>query len=246
MWDSKSKKLVKAYKFYKENDEHEYMDIMQMVYLEKSLWFLGTRKEQNLIQFDLESGKLDYKKIGFCPSEICSIPKEVDGVGTVWAVSYGQNSGEAQDILSLINLTEKKVLPIDFFTFYKPDFIAEELNLNGKFPFMGNISIYDSDEMKIVSAFCTCTKCSSRQLYKLNSIEPFDVSYLGIKWNYRCLSNIISNNEHIIVTGNPLVAGFDGLEAGVYSVNGGAQQKYAKLPDGNQLFYQEKDRLYTV
>ena len=121
--------------------------------------------------------------------------------------------------------------------------MKNEFFVDDDFSFLGDVTFYESENGKLVSASCISSlrNLGSRQLYRLNSIEPFDVTYLDIKWNFRRLSNIITNTNSIITVGRPLYADYDGLEAGVYSINGGAQQKYAKLPDGNQIFYQVKD-----
>ena len=295
VWDSKTKKLVRVYKFYDLEDGNRYFDIMYADYLDKAIWFVGCRKRSNLIRLDIETGKLDFIKTDFIVTGIQAIPADIDGKGTLWVCSSGtiksgkqfacyntdgslrdsfrisdsrasycelgviysegkyyqfsvkdtdlNNYEKEQDVVCMINLTDREVLPLSFSDFFSNEFIERELGISDKIKFISNFTVQTTAEK-----FYLCTTLTSsikdlsvRFLRSIESINPLRTNYLNIKWNDRRFNEFAENSNSYFAIGRPIYADYYGVEIGVYSKDGGAQEKYAQLPSGNQLFVQTKD-----
>ena len=86
----------------------------------------------------------------------------------------------------------------------------------------------------------------SRVLYNINSLEPFDITYTGIKYDKqdaRSIYSIEKYEDNIFMTGRILYDEnlFNGLETGLYPAAGGEQQKRVRLPNANQLYCTMKE-----
>ncbi len=79
----------------------------------------------------------------------------------------------------------------------------------------------------------------SRYLYRINSFEPFDAEYTGIKYDgesARAMFSVTEKDESIYWTGRLLHGDITGLECARYSSQGGEELSSVKMPEANQLY----------
>ena len=90
VWDGKSGKLVHTYSLLRE-DINRNLDIEYMKVSGHSVWIIAVGKTRNLIQLDVDTGKMNYKHTGFKLGlyGLASVQKEEDGKGTLWVNSCG-------------------------------------------------------------------------------------------------------------------------------------------------------------
>ncbi len=157
--------------------------------------------------------------------------------------AHYENSEKKQDVLCLLNLSDKNVISVSFDEFYSKSFLSNELNFPEASDFLGHIIAYESENgyTLCVTLVYLPRDFGVRFLYNLDSVEPLNTEYLNIKWNLRRLMKVVRNDSSYFAIGRPIYADYYGVEIGVYSKDGGAQKKYARLPSGNQLFVQTKD-----
>lgn len=99
-------------------------------------------------------------------------------------------------------------------------------------------------------------KCEKyiRFLYKVNSLENFDIEYTGVKYEHEDCRTFYDVNEfgdYIFVTGRTLFDAellygaekkfVNGLETGLYPKNGGEQIKRVPMPEGNQVYCDRRE-----
>lgn len=79
----------------------------------------------------------------------------------------------------------------------------------------------------------------SRYLYRINSFEPFDAEYTGIKYDgesARAMFSVTEKDESIYWTGRLLYGDISGLECARYLKEGGEEISAVKMPHSNQLY----------
>lgn len=87
VWDKKTGKCVHIYSFV-DNEKKRYMDIDDIVILDKKLWMIGSGYQSNLIRFDITTGKLEYIDVGFKPESLELVKEANEGRGVVVVSSY--------------------------------------------------------------------------------------------------------------------------------------------------------------
>lgn len=88
-----------------------------------------------------------------------------------------------------------------------------------------------------------------RFLYKINSLEDFDVEYTGIYYDEpdaKSFWSVEEHNQNIYITGRqlhiiPEKTYLEGLEVTMYSKESGKPQKIAQLPLANQVYCEVKN-----
>ena len=89
-------------------------------------------------------------------------------------------------------------------------------------------------ELSIIGSGYCC-----RNLYRINSFEPFDAEYTGIKYDgesARAMFSVTEKDESIYWTGRLLYGDISGLECARYLKEGGEEISSVKMPEGNQLY----------
>nr|MCR5400177.1 hypothetical protein [Treponema sp.] len=89
VWDSKTHKLVRVYKFYDEKDNQSFLEIQDINVLEKSILFIATRKKTSLVKFDIETGTLNFMKLDFSPYSLSPVMDFKNNEEVIWVNSFG-------------------------------------------------------------------------------------------------------------------------------------------------------------
>lgn len=89
-------------------------------------------------------------------------------------------------------------------------------------------------ELSVLDAYNCC-----RNLYRINSFEPFDAEYTGIKYDgesARAMFSVTEKDESIYWTGRLLYGDISGLECARYLKEGGEEISAVQMPHSNQLY----------
>lgn len=297
IWNRKTRSLVHTYSLIKD-DKGRFLDIYDMQVLDRSVWLVCKGKRYNLLRIDVESGKADFKRLGFIPEQIAAVPKEEDGRGTLWVNSFGypgkgmdfayfdsdgscieefnlphkdimgsdinvsyingnyymtacqfsrfHNTDKEQEGFYVLNLSEKKSIPVEYLSVFPKGFLTNEVAFEPGLDFISRLQIFKVGDKKIVDTTCTGpgdTDIAHRILFMLKSIEPFEIEYMNINWNMKREFSFSYGNGKYYTAGKLIHSADDfyGLEISVYDEKGGEEEKCFRLPRGNQIYCQSDD-----
>lgn len=211
---------------------------------------------------DLDGNVLSKNDISFIKKNVYSIDCFYEN-GKYYGLASSDESylnKNMNNILSVIKIddeTEKYVYDVDTDKFYG-DFIGEAFgreldnfecgvltNIDGNNKFMVlSVSNKDFKDDKTYNG-----KGYIRFLYRINSLENFDVEYTGIYYDEedaKSFWSVEEYDENIYITGRqlhiiPEKTYLNGLEVAIYSKEGGKTKKLAQMPLANQVYCEMKD-----
>ncbi|MDY3132081.1 MAG: hypothetical protein SOW31_10165 [Treponema sp.] len=154
---------------------------------------------------------------------------------------------EGQENYSILNLTKKTVSKIRNTKILNADFFEKEYSGINLIKFISDIKFYGNDIISVnivnSSVLNNGKKVKDRCLFKINSLEPFDIDYLGINVYCSAVLDVIPANNLYYVISDSYSYSIDkkGLEINVYNKPDGKKIKEIFIPNAEDAFFHSQN-----
>ena len=195
----------------------------------------------------IQSNNIKYSGINIFSIKDCIFD---NGVYYLFGAKDSYFTEEDNDGFKVISINENdnySIADISTDKIFSDKFFVNELNRDIKIYFASFMPIqtYNKCKYSIVNVTDKSSDYFVRLLYKVNSLENFDTSYTGIKYDEedaRSIYSLEEYNDNVFITGRILYSdNYNGLETGLYPAAGGEQQKRVRLENANQLYCTMKE-----
>lgn len=154
---------------------------------------------------------------------------------------------EEQENYSILNLTKKTVSKIRNTKILNADFFEKEYSGINLIKFISDIKFYGNDIISVnivnSSVLNNGKKVKDRCLFKIKSLEPFDIDYLGINVYCSAVLDVIPANNLYYVISDSYSYSIDkkGLEINVYNKPDGKKIKEIFIPNAEDAFFHSQN-----